>query len=98
MTQLPPTTTQYSVQEIQTWLVTNLAEQLGITPAEIDIHEPLDSYGLDSAQAMLLMSRAQKLLQFELSPILLWHYPTIADLSERLAEEAAESDTEIFEL
>jgi acyl carrier protein len=90
--------TQYSQQDLQTWLVHNLAEQLGITPAEIDIHEPLDSYGLDSAQAMLLMSKAQTLLNFELSPILLWHYPTIADLSERLAEESAESETEVFEI
>ena len=88
----------YSAIQIQTWLIENLAQQLGIEPDEIDITEPLDSYGLDSAQAMLVMSKAEKLLQFELSPILLWHYPTIETLAERLAEECANSDTEVFEI
>lgn len=88
----------YSATEIQTWLMDNLSEQLGIEPDEIDIKEPLDSYGLDSAQAMLVMSKAQKVLGFEFSPILLWHYPTIEALAERLAEESANSETEVFEI
>ena len=88
----------YSATQIQSWLTENLAQQLGIEADEIDVTEPLDSYGLDSAQAMLIMSKAQKLLQFEFSPILLWHYPTIESLAERLAEECANSDTEVFEI
>jgi acyl carrier protein len=43
---------------------------LGVEPNEIDIQEPLDSYGLDSAQGMVLASRAEKLLGFKLSVIL----------------------------
>ncbi|MEM9924466.1 MAG: thioester reductase domain-containing protein [Cyanobacteria bacterium P01_D01_bin.50] len=77
--------------EIQAWLVSNLAELLHISAEEIDITQPLDSYGLDSTQAMVIVTKAQKMLGFELSPTLLWHYPTIEALSGRLAEEAEES-------
>ncbi len=80
--------------EIQAWLVSNLAEVLHIQAEEIDVTQPLDSYGLDSTQAMVIVTKAQKMLGFELSPMLLWHYPTIEALSGRLAEEAQESQQE----
>ena len=79
-----------TAQEIQNWMVSQLAEQLAIEPDEIDIQEPLDTYGLDSAAAMILASKAHKLLGFELPLNLLWLYPTIESLSERLAEEIEE--------
>ncbi len=47
---------------------------------------------------MFLVSKAEKLFGFELSPILLWHYPTIETLSQRLAEESKASQSEIFEI
>jgi len=77
--------------EIQTWLLSNLAELLHISAEEIDVTQPLDSYGLDSTQAMVMITKLQKMLGFELSPMLLWHYPTIEALAERLAEQAEES-------
>ncbi|NJO29094.1 MAG: NAD-dependent epimerase/dehydratase family protein [Richelia sp. SL_2_1] len=84
-----------NAQNIQNWMVSQLAEQLTIEADEIDIQEPLDSYGLDSAQAMILASKAEKLLGFELPLNLLWLYPTIEALSERLAEEIAERKLEL---
>lgn len=83
---------------IATWLVNNLAEQLEVEPDEINISEPLESYGLDSAQGMMIISRAEKEFGFEISPMLLWHYPTIEALAERLTEEVAESKLEVFEI
>jgi acyl carrier protein len=47
---------------------------------------------------MLLAGRAEKQLGFTISPILLWHYPTIKALSERIAEDVLDQDTETFEL
>jgi thioester reductase-like protein len=82
----------YSAAQIEYWLVNNLCQLLEIEPDEIDITEPLENYGLDSAQAMLLISEAEKIFDFELSPMLLWYYPTIQALAERLAEECAESN------
>ncbi len=80
----------FTAADIQHFLVSNLAELLGVEPAEIDIKEHLENYGLDSAQAMILVGKLEKLLGFQPSPLLLWHYPNIASLSQRLAEEVQE--------
>lgn len=81
-----------SAADIQAWLVTNLAELIGVETDEIDITENLENYGLDSAQAMTLVSKLEKMLGFQPSPVLLWHYPNIESLSQRLAEsDSAES-------
>jgi acyl carrier protein len=88
----------YTAEEIKTWLVSQISEHLGVEPDEIDIREPLDSYGLNSGQAMIIASRAEKLLGLKLSPILLWHYPTIEGLSKRLAEEFEASESEVYEI
>ena len=82
---------QVNAEEIATWLTNNLAEQLEVEPDEIDRCEPIENYGLDSAQAMIVVSRADKQFGLEISPMLLWHYPTIEALSERLAEEQTQS-------
>ncbi len=74
---------------IQTWFLTQIAEQLAVDPDDIDVHETFEHCSLDSAQALAIAGRAEKFLGFQLSPTLLWHYPTIATLSERLAEEVA---------
>ncbi|MEL6167009.1 MAG: acyl carrier protein [Cyanobacteria bacterium J06628_3] len=44
--------------EIQTWLLSNLAEILHMAAEEIDVTQPLDSYGLDSTQAMVIVTKA----------------------------------------
>ncbi|MGV0024444.1 phosphopantetheine-binding protein [Phormidesmis priestleyi] len=88
--QLPKT-----ADNIQAWFVTQIAEQLTVDPGEIDVRETFENYSLDSAQALAVAGRAEKFLGFQLSPTLLWHYPTIAALSERLAEEAA-SDADLL--
>jgi thioester reductase-like protein len=78
----------HTTEEIQEWLISHLAKALKIEPNEIDITASLDSYGLDSAQAMSLVTQTEKMLGFEVSPTLLWHYPNIEALSQRLAEES----------
>ncbi|MBD2293393.1 acyl carrier protein [Anabaena sphaerica FACHB-251] len=83
---------------IQAWLVANISYILGVKPEEIDIREPLDSYGLDSSQAMILASKAEKFLGFKLSLIHLWYYPTIEELAKRLAEELENSESEILQI
>jgi len=87
----------YTTAEIQNWLIIQISKQLGVESDEIDIREPLDSYGLDSAQAILIAGKAEKLLGYQISPVLIWHYPTIEQLSQRLAEES-ESELEFFEI
>ncbi|MCU0566005.1 MAG: acyl carrier protein [Oculatellaceae cyanobacterium Prado106] len=77
----------FSPESIQAWFVAQLAEQLDLDPEDIDPRDTFESYGLSSAQAMLIATRAEKMLGFQISPSLLFRYPTIAGLSGRLAEE-----------
>jgi acyl carrier protein len=88
----------YTAEEIQAWFVSHLADLLGVEAAEIDIQAPIDSYGLDSAQAIIIATKAGNFLGFQMSPLLVWHYPTIESLSERLAEEFETSDSEMFQV
>jgi acyl carrier protein len=88
----------YTVESIQTWLKAQVAEQLSLSPEQIDIQMPLDSYGLTSMQVMIVASRAEQQLGMQIPLMLLMHYPTIATLSERIAEDIAGSDTEVFQI
>jgi acyl carrier protein len=88
----------YSVESIQEWLVAQVAEQLSLDPDAIDVHTPLDSYGLASMQVMIIASRAEKQIGMQIPLLLLLHYPTIAALSQRLAEDLDQSEMEVFQL
>jgi acyl carrier protein len=85
-----------SAPQIESWFIQQMAEQLDLDPAEVDPTATFDSYALDSAKAMLVASRAEKMLGFQLSPTLLFHYPTIQSLAQRLAEEATAMEADLF--
>lgn len=89
----PPT-----AEEIQAWLVAQIAEHLNIESEEIDPQETFESYALDSAQAMSIVTKGEEILGFRPAPVLIWHYPTIASFSQRLAEEFEELDSEVLEI
>jgi len=85
----------YKAEEIQVWMVSQLAKSLGMKTDEIDVLMPLENFGLDSAKAMLFVTKAQDMLGFEVSPTLLWYYPNIEILSQRLAEESEELNSQV---
>ncbi|HLO85985.1 MAG TPA: beta-ketoacyl synthase N-terminal-like domain-containing protein [Nostocaceae cyanobacterium] len=70
---------------IQAWLISKVAEQLQILPAEIDIQQPLAQYGLSSMIAVSLAGEVQEWLGVQVSPTLLYDYPTIELLAGHLA-------------
>jgi myxalamid-type polyketide synthase MxaE and MxaD len=70
---------------IQAWLVAKLAERMGIEPHEIDVREPLASYGLGSTEAVSLAGELAEWLGRKLSPALVYEYPTIEALARHLA-------------
>jgi acyl carrier protein len=76
-----------TVEAIQALLVSQLAERLQVDPSEIDVQAPFASYDLDSAEALVLLSKLEQGLGRRISPTLLWNYPNIELLSERLAED-----------
>jgi acyl carrier protein len=75
-----------TIETIQFWLIAQLSERLEIDPEDIDIQEPFDNYNLDSAQTMILLGKLEKWLGRNLNPTLIFNYPTIEQLAQRLAE------------
>ena len=76
-----------SAAEIQSWIVSYLAELLELDPNEIDLAIPFDNYGLDSAVAVGMTGDLEDWMGKELDPTLLYDYPTIEVLAQHLAEE-----------
>ncbi len=88
MTQAANDPQKPSAEGIQAWLTANLAETLGIDPHEIDIHEPLESYGLSSRDAVSLTGDLEDWLSRRVSPTLVWEYPTIEAIAHHLSGDA----------
>jgi acyl carrier protein len=76
-----------NIESIQTWLITNIAEHLGIEPQDINVWKPLTEYGLDSITGVSLAGDLEDWLGLQLSPTLLWDHPTIEELAYHLAAE-----------
>ena len=87
-----------SAETIQHWLVTHLAEELGLEPRDVDVHIPLSEYGLDSLVGMTLAGDVEEWLGLRLSPTLLWDYPVIASLAQHLAEALTSTHAEPMHL
>ncbi len=77
-----------SSEEIQTWIVSYLAELLELEADEIDVTLPFDSYGLDSAVAVGMTGELEDWMGRKLDPTLLYDYPTIRSFAQQLASEA----------
>jgi acyl carrier protein len=83
---LPSLSTNPDVNAIQQWLVNYLAEILEIEPGEIYITVPFDQYGLNSSVAVGLTGELEEWLNIALDPTLLYDYPTVKALAQKLAE------------
>jgi acyl transferase domain-containing protein/NAD(P)-dependent dehydrogenase (short-subunit alcohol dehydrogenase family)/acyl carrier protein len=67
-------------QALRSFLVERLASVGGIDAEEIDDGEPLSSYGLDSAGAAAIAAELKPLVGFDVSPVLLFDHPSVAEL------------------
>lgn len=85
-------------EAIQKFLIAELAAQMGVGTDDIDVREPFENYGLNSAQALVVVGKMENFLGSKLSPILLMYYPTIESLSQRLEEEVESVQSETIEL
>jgi acyl carrier protein len=91
-------TVSMTLEDIQDWLATQIAEQLGRKPEEIDIKLPFDSYGLDSVQIVSITNLGKQYFGLEISPLVLWNYPNIESFSRYLLTELKTAKLEIFEI
>lgn len=78
----------FTAEFIEGWLVEQLTALLAVGSHEVSVSEPFAHYGLDSVAAVSLSGDLEDLLDRELSPTLIWDYPTIESLAKHLTEEA----------
>ncbi|HLP60676.1 MAG TPA: beta-ketoacyl synthase N-terminal-like domain-containing protein, partial [Candidatus Deferrimicrobium sp.] len=78
--------------EIQNWLITQIAGYLALEPSSIDINAPFTSYGLASRDAVILSGDLENWLNCRLSPTLLYEYPNIESLSQYLIQGIGVAD------
>jgi acyl carrier protein len=84
--------TPRTAEDIQDWLVDQLAGRTRLNPDDIDISAPFESFALESADALVLLNQLEQWLGCPVPPVLIWNYPTIELLSQRLAEEDEDND------
>ncbi|HEY7406554.1 MAG TPA: acyl carrier protein [Candidatus Angelobacter sp.] len=84
-----PVTEPPTEDTIRQWLITNIASVVNMDPAKIDVTQTFDNYGMDSLQAVSLSGDLEDWLKREISPTVVWDYPTVEQLSRHLAENYA---------
>ncbi|BDT92324.1 MULTISPECIES: acyl carrier protein [Nocardia] len=72
---------------IQDWLVERVADYTERAPREVDPVVPLAELGLDSVSAVTLCGEIEDRWSLEVDPVLVFEYPTIADIAAYLAAE-----------
>jgi myxalamid-type polyketide synthase MxaE and MxaD len=73
--------------EIEAWLVAYLAKLAGIAPSEIGMDDEFASFGVSSAEAVIMTGDIQAWLGIVLDPTLAWEHPTIRASSAEIARQ-----------
>jgi acyl carrier protein len=73
--------------QIQQWLVSNIAQTIEVNPLELDVREPFTSFGLTSLDELGLSGDLENWLGIKIPPTITWDYPTIVSLSVYLADK-----------
>lgn len=87
-----PVTEPPTEAAIRSWLITNIASVVNMDPAQIDIQQTFDNYGLDSLQAVSLSGDLENWLNREISPTVVWDYPTVEQLARHLSQNCVNGD------
>jgi acyl carrier protein len=72
--------------EVEAWLISQLAALSEIDPEAIDLDRPFIDYHLDSSVAVTLALELGRWIGRELSPTLFWEYPNISVLAAALTD------------
>jgi len=76
-------------QSLKDWLIRRIAEHCGVPAAEVDVHEPLGSFGISSVDAVTLSGELEQRLGQRLSPVVVFDHPSIEKLARHLAKRPA---------
>jgi 8-amino-7-oxononanoate synthase len=85
-----------SAEYISSWLIERIASLLERPPQEVDVNMPLQRYGIDSVEAVVISGDLEELLGRRLDSTLVWDYPTIAQLAEHLGVAARTPPSDVL--
>jgi acyl transferase domain-containing protein/acyl-CoA synthetase (AMP-forming)/AMP-acid ligase II/acyl carrier protein len=77
-----------SQPDIESWLIARIASYTGFNAADIDPDLPFANFGMDSVKVLSISGELEDFLNKQLSPTLLYNYPTIRSLSLYLSNQA----------
>jgi acyl carrier protein len=78
-----------SAQEVEKWLVSYIARQLGAQPEQISLNEEFVNLGLSSRQAVELTLELEEFVGRPTDAGLVYDYPTIRSLAKFLTTQPA---------
>ena len=81
-----------SAQEIEQWIVGRVSALTATPPREIDPHESLLRYGLDSVAVVGLVADLEAWVGYRFRENPLEAHPTIASLAQFLAEQVSHGE------
>lgn len=76
-----------SSDDIKNHITLHLAKSLSIPPESLDPNRPFSELGFDSMQAVQFSAHLEDWLKIKLSPTLMWEFPNVNELTEKLAQE-----------
>ena len=87
-----------SLSDIQDWIAEQVGAYIGVEADDVDVDTPFSQYGISSVQAMAIAQDGKARFGIEISPLAMWNAPTIALLSEHIADQFNSEERESFEV
>lgn len=75
-----------TVGELRAWLVDWVAESTGLSASSIDVHRPMEEFGLSSRDAVALSGEIEDRMGTVLDATIVYQHPTIASLAQRIID------------
>ncbi|KFA87937.1 condensation domain-containing protein, partial [Archangium violaceum] len=85
-----------SPEALEAWLRTRFARRLRMQPEQLDVHEPLTRYGVDSLAAVEFSHEVEKGLGLSLPMEVVLSGPSLAQLVERLSSQAPRASSSLL--
>ncbi len=80
-----------SESELRGWVRQHIAKLLNVHADELDLNQTLESFGMDSVDAVLMAGEMEEFLNIEIDPAALLQYPTIEQMVAAMERWAAQS-------
>ncbi|HEU5133178.1 MAG TPA: AMP-binding protein, partial [Pyrinomonadaceae bacterium] len=77
----------HSIEEVEQWLCTQLAQKLGVDVSEIDLEKPITHYGIDSVATVELMHALETGLGVVVPFTSFYRSPNIREIARETAEQ-----------